>query len=494
MTRRCLFVVATLLSSIAGLRAETASAQAAEAKASRAVDKPIALHPDNPQYFLFRGKPAVLVTSGEHYGAVLNLDFDYLKYLDVLKEHGFNQTRVFSGTYRELPSSSFPGIKENTLAPAAGRFVCPWARSSTPGASDGGNKFDLTAWDDSYFKRLKDFVAQAGRRGVVVELVFFCTMYNEELWQASPMRSSNNVNGIGNVERHELYSFKDTKLLAAQEALVRKVVGELKDFDNLYYEICNEPYERGGFAKEWNDRIIATIVDAEAGFQHKHLIAEGIAVRSAKIEKPNASISVFNFHAATPDAVRLNYSLNKVIADDETGGKGTADLPYRREAWEFMLAGGGVYSHLDFSFTCKHPNGSAKLTGEPGGGGAGIRQQLSVLKKFIERLDFLRMKPDATVVKGGRITVDASQKPIEVKEAVSVLAERGRAYAIYVAGGTQAELFLDLPAGMYSAEWSNPKTGIAMTTESAEHRGETLRLVSPAYEDDIALRIIAIGR
>ena len=27
--------------------------------------RPLALHPDNPRYFLFRGKPAVLITSGE---------------------------------------------------------------------------------------------------------------------------------------------------------------------------------------------------------------------------------------------------------------------------------------------------------------------------------------------------------------------------------------------------------------------------------------------
>lgn len=30
---------------------------------------PIALHPDNPRYFLWRDKPTILVTSGEHYGA-----------------------------------------------------------------------------------------------------------------------------------------------------------------------------------------------------------------------------------------------------------------------------------------------------------------------------------------------------------------------------------------------------------------------------------------
>src|SRR5262249_784924 len=72
---------------------------------SNAADQPISLHPENPHYLLFRGKPTVLVTSGEHYGAVLNLDFDYLKYLDELKSCGLNLTRTFSGTYHELPSS-----------------------------------------------------------------------------------------------------------------------------------------------------------------------------------------------------------------------------------------------------------------------------------------------------------------------------------------------------------------------------------------------------
>ena len=40
------------------------------------------LHPENPHYFLFGGKPTVLITSGEHYGAVLNREFDYKRYLD----------------------------------------------------------------------------------------------------------------------------------------------------------------------------------------------------------------------------------------------------------------------------------------------------------------------------------------------------------------------------------------------------------------------------
>src|SRR5262245_57054677 len=78
---------------------------------------PLALHPDNPHYFSFRGKPAIVVGSAEHYGAVLNLDFDYVKYLDELKAKGLNHTRTFIGSYVE-PQGAF-NIEKNTLAPAA---------------------------------------------------------------------------------------------------------------------------------------------------------------------------------------------------------------------------------------------------------------------------------------------------------------------------------------------------------------------------------------
>src|SRR5712692_11481361 len=82
-------------------------------------DKRLRLHPQNPHYFLFRGKPTVLVTSGEHYGAVLNLDFDFVKYLDTLQADKLNLTRTFSGAYYE-PAGAF-NIRSNTLAPARDR-------------------------------------------------------------------------------------------------------------------------------------------------------------------------------------------------------------------------------------------------------------------------------------------------------------------------------------------------------------------------------------
>ena len=66
---------------------------------------PIQLHPANPHYFLFRGKTTVLVTSGEHYGAVLNLDIDFHRYLSTLQADGLNYTRLFGGSYVEVPGA-----------------------------------------------------------------------------------------------------------------------------------------------------------------------------------------------------------------------------------------------------------------------------------------------------------------------------------------------------------------------------------------------------
>ncbi len=49
---------------------------------SQVLNSPLSLNPKNPHYFLYHGKPLILIGSTEHYGAVMNLDFDYVKYLD----------------------------------------------------------------------------------------------------------------------------------------------------------------------------------------------------------------------------------------------------------------------------------------------------------------------------------------------------------------------------------------------------------------------------
>jgi hypothetical protein len=456
--------------------------------------RPLALHPENPHYFLFRGQPTVLITSAEHYGAVLNLDFDYTRYLDTLAQDKLNLTRTFVGSYVE-PSGAF-NIARNTLAPGFGRFLCPWARSEMPGYANGGNKFDLTKWDSAYFARLQDFVAQAARRGVVVEINLFCPFYEESQWALSPQNAANNVNEIGAVARTNVYTLdRNGGLLTVQEAMARKIVTELNAFDNVYFEICNEPYF-GGVTLEWQHHIADVITATENGLPLRHLISRNVANGSEKVGQPHPAISIFNFHYAfPPDAVAANFDLNKVIGDNETGFRGTNDLPYRVEAWHFLLAGGGLYNNLDYSFVAGHEAGTFLYpTNQPGGGNPAFRRQMRVLRDFLHDFDFLRMKPLANGVTAptGLVT--------------RVLANPGKAYAIYVSRSLDSKgreltpqpapvvLSLDLPAGTHQADWVDPLTGRTAKHETRRHRGGVLSLEAPTFQDDLALKLVRENR
>jgi hypothetical protein len=450
---------------------------------------PLALHPDNPHYFLWRGQPTILITSGEHYGAVLNLDFNFRTYLDTLAKDGLNLTRTFTGVYCEAPGAF--NIARNTLAPGPDRLLGPWARSDQPGYANGGNKFDLTRWDDAYFRRLREFLTHAAERGIVVELNLFCPFYEDSMWRLSPMNAANNVNGVGAVARTNVYTLdRNGGLLAVQEAVTRQLVTALKDFDNLYYEICNEPYF-GGVTLAWQHHLADVIVETEQRLGVRHLISQNIANDQARVVHPHPAISIFNFHYAyPPETVAMNYDLGKVIGDNETGFRGTNDLPYRVEAWSFLLAGGGLFNHLDYSFVAGHEDGTFVYpASQPGGGNAVFRRQMKMLADFLRGFEFVRMRPDAALVTGG---VPAGHR-------VQVLAEPGRAYALYLARDTKdknaptgrqtATLQLALPAGDYTVEWLTPGTGDRSAGVSL-HASRAATLVEvPAFEEDVAARI-----
>jgi hypothetical protein len=436
---------------------------------------PIQLHPANPHYFLFRGKPTVLVTSGEHYGAVLNLDFDFHAYLDELARCEFNLTRTFSGTYREVLGSF--RIRDNTLAPRAGRYSCPWAEQ--------GGKFDLDRLDEAYFRRLREFLTEASRRGIVVEYVLFCPLYEDNLWDASPMNAKNNVNGVGRVPRTEVLTLKHPELVQRQLAFVRRAVTELNPFDNVYFEICNEPYF-AGVTLDWQWRVASEIVATESALSDKHLIAQNIANEKARVDDPTPGVSIFNFHYASPPVtVNMNRHLNKPIAFDETGFKGTGDRVYRRQAWEFMLAGGAVFSNLDYSFTPEHEDGTAKVDDPtPGGGGRSLRRQLGVLKRFLERLDLIEMTPDGT---GVRLVAPQGHDRAQVW---SLADRKHEVFAVYAPSGPTVTLKLDGVEGACRITWIDPRDGTTLESRDVDAgRGTALQVTSPPFAEDAVLLV-----
>jgi hypothetical protein len=127
----------------------------------------------SPRYFEVNGKTRALISSGEHYGALINLNFNYSVYFAALARDDFTMTIAFSGSYVEPdsdcdPTGKFPA--DNPLSPANGSYIAPWLRTAVPGGNKGGNKFDLKQYDSRYFERLRAFVSEAKKNGVVVQV------------------------------------------------------------------------------------------------------------------------------------------------------------------------------------------------------------------------------------------------------------------------------------------------------------------------------------
>jgi hypothetical protein len=110
---------------------------------------PLSLHPDNQHYFLFRGKPAILVGSTEHYGAVMNLDFDYSMYLDEISDKGMNIAEPFQVIC--LNHRALLALQRTLLHPRGG-FICRGQEVTSP--VSGWQQLIWMNWDEAY---LKDF-------------------------------------------------------------------------------------------------------------------------------------------------------------------------------------------------------------------------------------------------------------------------------------------------------------------------------------------------
>lgn len=436
---------------------------------------------DNGHYFTFNSHPTVLIGASGGYGQLMNLDVDYIDQLDRYHNSGLNAARVFGGTFLITSSNNI----QDTLHVSDGRFICPYARSSTPGYCTGGNKFDLDTWDACYFDRLHDFMFQAAQRNIVVEYVLFSQFYSDEIWACNPMNAVNNIQEIGNVDWIHYCTRSDAALFSRQKDLVRKVVTELNDYNNLYFEVCNEPpvqQECNADLVDWCKSIAQTVADAEAQLAKKHII--GFQDPSIMADR---NITVHNAHytfgpswVGSRKLLDDYYDLNQPLAFNETCVSTEQETPEeaRVEAWEFMIGGGAVINNLSFQWNEV--------------GGKMVRSYLGALKDFMNSFDFIKMTADKSFIASG-IPYDAKCRALK---------EDGRQYAVYIHHGTgdddmkytitdgshNVDLTLLLPAGYYKAEWIYPGNNNVLAVENF-CGGSHHTLTSPAYSCDIALRI-----
>jgi hypothetical protein len=461
----------------------------------------VKISPENPHYLMYQGHPVLLITSAEHYGAVVNQDFEYRAYFETLAEYGLNYTRIYPGAYVEVDGMF---IEENTLAPITGRHLLPWERSTEKGAWDGGNKYDLKLWSAAYFERLRDFISQAARYNIVVEICLYNCQYQES-WHACALNPANNIQGIGPEHFNDFQTLKDPTLARAQGEYVRKIVREVNIFDNVILEICDEPTLKGtpaDLAYAWIDQMIQVIVETEKDLPKKHLIAQQfmadvdftadnrVGMITTQYIRQNESKQVGGV-----EALDSSYGLKKPIECNETAYypiwyRGNVAAASRVEAWEFILGGGAAFNQLNGRFTVTDPRGATPDN-------LAVLRSLHNLKAFMEELPFWKMARDTDFIQSG-----VSQGTL-----VRGISQPGEQYAFYFhhsqvnvdgvcyaakEGEFQQELEVALPPGKYTARWVLPEEGRVITATSFSHAGGSCTLKSPLYHFDLALSIQAV--
>ena len=503
MSRRCLWLTVLVLyvTASAALRAQDA----------------VKIDPENPKYLLFRGKPLALISASEHYGSVINRPFDFERYLDDAQKHKMTVTRTFL-LYRELQSARNPS---SPCKPESPDFISPYLRTGPGKAMDGEPMYDLDKWNPEYFDRLHRFLDAASKRGIVVELTVFSNTYADHIWALNPLRAANNLQHVGAVEWEDYISLKDQELMRRQTAFARKIIQETSGYDNVYYEICNEPgggvpgHSTSADVDAWQTEIAGVLREEMQRLNHPHLLAgqqafnygrENAFPMDATFASQNFDIvndhplpntqfdgKTFDMGDFMSKQLRLEgvqgfcsatYSRHKpVVLDEDNAASMYRDLTgwtiHRKRAWTALFSG-CHYDYIDFSITVGSEAGTPASR-------AAIRTWMQHLSEFVDSFDYIHSQPAP-----GWIAAHPQHL------LVSSLAASGRDFVAYLADDREitdatagesiaGKVTVSLPPGTYDLWLYSPVTG--EYSPGIEVRGGDKNEVKlPPFKQDIVIR------
>ncbi|NLF00328.1 MAG: cellulase family glycosylhydrolase [Anaerolineales bacterium] len=486
-------------------------------------DVPVMLHPENRRYFLYAGRPVVLITATEHYGAVINRNMDYVRYLDEMVDKQLTLSRCFL-LFRELEHQ--PQNPHSPCKPLPGEYVAPFLRTGPGFTTDGYPRFDLDQWDAEYFERLHGFLAEASARGVIVELTLFSNTYAEHIWALNPLNIRNNVNGIGAIAWQDYNSMRDPALFDRQKDYVRKIVREANRYDNFYFEVCNEP---GCFAQApghasadeimaWQAAIRQVIRSEEATLSKKHLVVQvpvgkgrgETALESLADEPTIDGINFHDYHRLTYRSVPIppmgrwverDLNLNPInylftlcqdadkplIFDEDNAASGYQDIEawtvHRKRAWATVCSG-GHYDMIDFSIQPGGQEGSTPAARTY------LRSWMKHLSSFIHGTDFVHASPVRGFCQRLPEHTFAAALAKPAAEYVIYVADEREVGEVGVGDPCEGVIAFNLPLGSYRVKLFDPVSG---RYEGAEQRiaGGDVSLALGPFTHDIVVHITA---
>ncbi|MFM2143787.1 MAG: hypothetical protein RLZZ476_2331 [Verrucomicrobiota bacterium] len=499
--------------------------------------EPIRLHPQNPRVFEYRGKPLVLITATEHYGAVMNRPFRWEPYLDDLVDKRMSVSRLFV-LYRELQTAVNP---YSTCKPETLDYISPYPRTGPGDARDRLPKYDLDQWNSEFFERLHGFLGAAEKRGIIVEVTLLADHHKPEIWELNPQHPLNNINKTPVIQPEEYITLRHPALWERQRAFIEKIVRECNGYDNVFFEICNEPQgnfpQQGGGSvliderqratantrpnpthqeiDEWQRAVAKVIRDTEAALPKKHLIAgqpaylaappyaqfvsEGFAddmldiVNVHQMHRTSYGGRFYDISMFMSRQLRLRELRDLFVAsahekkplnmDEDNAASRFTNLEgwtiHRKRAWTTVLSG-GHYDLIDFTIQNRLETGTPEAQ-------LAIRTWLKHLSTFVHELDLAKARPMPQIVKTAPEHVVASVLGVEDQEYAIYLADAREVTDVGLGDPSHGELNVTLPDGNWQVAFIHPVTGIS--TDGPSIKGGEARLQLPEFRNDLAITV-----
>lgn len=426
---------------------------------------PLRVHPSNPRYFTDDTGRAIYL-AGSHTWANLQdmgttnppAPFDYPAFLDWLEAQGHNFFKLY--VWEQARYENDIASDDYWITPH------PFQRTGPGLALDGEPKFDVEAWNEDYFHRLRMRVAEAGRRGMYVAVMLFNGWSIEPIkgtddknnpWRGHPFNGANNVRGLngssdlGSMIFGSLWpawarSGRGTHVDVSnpvnqyQKRYVAKVIDTVNAFDNVLYEISNEsPAE----SSDWQYDMIRFIRQYEASKPNQHPI--GITAMWPE----GSDLDLFSSPAdwVSPNNKTHDY-LNdppesdgrKVVISDTDHLCGICGTPQ----WVWKSFTRGINPIFMDVYDGSYPGESHHNPKDPKF--TSIRKQLGYTATYSRKLDLRRMTPQARLASTRYCLANPGPPQAE--------------YLVY-APGPGDTIMVDLTGtrGLLVIEWFNPQTG-----------------------------------
>lgn len=442
-------------------------------------DNPVAApllksNPVNPRYFCDPEGNAVYLTGSHTWNNLVDKGpgvpptaFDWEFYLNFLVEHNHNFVRLWSG---QILHDQDPGG-------GSGVAQLPWKRTGPGLANDGRPKLDLTQFDPAYFTRLRHRVESAGKRGIYIDVMLFegwcATVGNARNIEFHAFAGENNINGVDILSnpRENIYadwvSLDNPEVVRLQELYVRQVIECVNEFDNIIYEIANEPT---GISHPWQEHFVKYIREVESGMPKQHMVGSpgGMKTSNRKMFTGGAdwvSPDIQSFD----DPYRERYKEgsvtwgepdydqgNKVVIldTDHLWGLG-GDVAW---AWKSFCRGYNIiYMDPGSDWPGAFFQSTKKWSAEPN---KDLRREMGIIRSYAERIDLNKALPHNDLCSTGYC-----------------LAEAG---VTYLAFQPEPEAFtMTIEPGKYWLEWYFPEGGTSTTSKELQVEKPVTEFQSP---------------